>query len=78
VFVHSTSGFSTTIYEHMLQTGRDIIRLQIDSDYRGRLNVNNSKTELELQGRLQEMAMQQDSGNGTATSNFTAISVIRY
>jgi len=78
VFVHSTSGFSTTIYESMLQTGRDIIRLQIDSDYRGRLNVNNSKTELELQGRLQEMTMQQNSGNGTATSNSTAISVIRY
>jgi len=78
VFVHSTSGFSTTIYENMLQTGRNIIRLQIDADYRGRLDVNNTKTELELQKRLQEMTRQQNSSNGTATSDSNTISVIRY
>jgi hypothetical protein len=48
VLVHSTSSFATVIYDSMVESGRDIKRLQIDSDYKGRLHVNNSKTEIEL------------------------------
>jgi hypothetical protein len=48
VLVHTTSSFATAIYNSMLETGRDIKLLQIDEDYKGRLHVNNSNTEMEL------------------------------
>lgn len=48
VLVHSTSSFAIAIYNSMVETGRDIKLLQIDEDYRERLHVNNSNTEMEL------------------------------
>lgn len=48
VLVHTTSAFAIAIYNSMVETGRDIKLLQIDEDYKGRLHVNNSNTEMEL------------------------------
>jgi len=54
VLVHTTSSFASAIYNSMVETGRDIKLLQIDEDYKGRLHVNNSNTEMELREYVKE------------------------
>eukprot|EP00979_Chaetoceros_neogracilis_P006359 scaffold1288_cov286-Chaetoceros_neogracile.AAC.6 len=52
VLVHSQSGFADVIYNAMVKSERNVTRLKIDNSYVGRLNANNSQTEVELMGRL--------------------------
>ncbi len=55
ILVHTQSGFAFSIYDSMVRTGRDVVRLQVDSDFRGRFHLNNTNSELELKSKLDEI-----------------------